>query len=122
MTPVPRLGLMNDKRPNLDDELQTADDALVEDAAILQEIEEERRDASVADPVQIDLSEIAADTARELRDDARRQRDLSEKLVEDYKRPRSPSSHHDLGSIIPACHGALPEHRFLHTSLMTRTG
>lgn len=74
---------MNDKRPNLDDELQTADDALVEDAAILQEIEEERRDASVADPVQIDLSEIAADTARELRDDARRQRDLSEKLVED---------------------------------------
>ncbi len=74
---------MSNERPNLDDELQTADDGLVEDAAILREIEEEQRDVSVADPVRVDLSEIAADTARELRDDARRQRDLAEKLVAD---------------------------------------
>ena len=65
---------MSKERPNLDDELQSADDGLVEDAAILQEIKEEQLDVSVADPVQVDLSEIAADTARELRDDARRQR------------------------------------------------
>ena len=83
MARFPRLGAMGTERPNLDDELQTADDGLVEDAAILQEIEEEQRDVSVADPVQVDLSEIAADTARELLDDARRQRNLAEKLVED---------------------------------------
>ena len=74
---------MGNERPNLDDELQDADDAVIEDAAILQEIEQEQRDVVVGDPVQIDLSEIAADTARDLRDDARRQRDLAEKLVED---------------------------------------
>jgi hypothetical protein len=74
---------MSKERPNLDEELQTADDVVLEDTAILQEIEEEQRDVSVADPVQVDLSEIAADTARELRDEARRQRLLAEKLVED---------------------------------------
>jgi len=74
---------MGTERPNLDDELQTADDALVEDAAILQEVEREVRDVSAADPVHTDLSEIAADTARELRHDARWQLDLAEKLVED---------------------------------------
>ena len=73
----------SNERPNLDDELQTADDGLVEDAAILQEIEQERRDVDVGDPVQVDLSEIAADTARDLRDEASRQRDLAEKLVKD---------------------------------------
>ena len=73
----------DNERPNLDDELQTADDGLVEDAAILQEIEQEQREVGVGDPVQVDLSEIAADTARDLRDEARRQRDLAEKLVED---------------------------------------
>ena len=74
---------MTEKRPNLDDELGEADDAVIEDTAILQEIEDERRDVPVADPVQGDLSEIAAGTARELRDEARRQRDLAEKLNED---------------------------------------
>ena len=74
---------MSNERPNLDDELQTADDAVLEDTAILQEIKEEQRDVSAADPVQVDLSEIAADTARDLRDEARRQLDLAEKLVED---------------------------------------
>jgi hypothetical protein len=73
----------SNERPNLDDELQTADDGVVENAAILQEIEQEQRDVDVGDPVQVDLSEIAADTARDLRDEARRQRDLAEKLVED---------------------------------------
>jgi len=74
---------MGNERPNLDDELQDADDAVIEDAAILQEIEHERRNVPVADPVQVDLSKIAADTARELRDEAHRQRDLVEKLDED---------------------------------------
>jgi hypothetical protein len=74
---------MSKERPNLDEELQTADDGLTEDAAILQEIEQEQHDLSATDPVQVDLSEIAADTARELQDEARRQRDLAEKLVED---------------------------------------
>ena len=83
MLPVPRLAVMSTERPNLDDELKTADDGLVEDAAILREIKQEQRDVSVGDPIQVDLSEIAADTARELLDDARRQRDLAEKLVAD---------------------------------------
>ena len=68
---------MGTDRPNLDDELQTADDGLLEDTAILEEIEDERCDVSVADPVQLDLSEIAADTARDLLEEARRQRDLA---------------------------------------------
>jgi len=74
---------MSKERPNLDDELQTADDAVLEDTTILQEIEHERRDVSVADPVQVDLSEIAADTARDLQDEATRQRDMAEKLNEE---------------------------------------
>ena len=74
---------MATERPNLDDELQEADDAVLEDTAILQEIEHERRDVSVADPVQVDLSEIAADTARDLQDEATRQRDMAEKLNEE---------------------------------------
>ena len=74
---------MGTERPNLDDELGEADDAVIEDAVILQEIEHERRDIPVADPEQVDLSEIAAVTARDLRDEAPRQRDLSEKLEEE---------------------------------------
>lgn len=74
---------MGNERPNLDDELGETDDAVIEDAAILQEIEHERREVPVADPVQVDLSEIAADTARDLQDEAERQRDLSEKLNEE---------------------------------------
>jgi hypothetical protein len=74
---------MSTERPNLDDEFKEADDAVIEDTALLQEIEHERRDVPVADPVQVDLSEIAADTARDLEDQARRQRDLTEKLVEE---------------------------------------
>ena len=74
---------MGNERPNLDDELQDADDAVIDDAAILQEIEHERRDVPVADPAQVDLSEIAADTARQLRDEAHRQRGLVEKLDEE---------------------------------------
>jgi hypothetical protein len=67
-------------RPNLDDELQEADDALIEDAALLKEIERDRRQTPVWDPVQVDLSEMAADTARDLEDDAQRQRALTEQL------------------------------------------
>jgi hypothetical protein len=74
---------MGTERPNLDDELQEADDGVLEDAAILQEVERERRDVPVGDDVQLDLSEIAADTARDLRDEARRQRGLAEKLDEE---------------------------------------
>jgi hypothetical protein len=73
---------MGTERPNLDDELGQTDDAVIEDTAILQEIEHERRDVPVVDPVQVDLSEIAADTARDLQDEAARQRNLSEKLNE----------------------------------------
>ena len=57
---------MGTERPNLDDEFQEADDRVIEDAAILQEIEHDRRDVPVGDPAQVDLSEIAADTARDL--------------------------------------------------------
>ena len=74
---------MGTERPNLDDELQEADDAVIEDTTLLREIEHERRDVSVADPVQVDLSEIAADTARDLQDEATRQRELAEELVDD---------------------------------------
>jgi hypothetical protein len=74
---------MGNERPNLDDELGETDDAVIEDTAILQEIEHERRHVPVADPVQVDLSEIAADTARDLQDQARRQRDLTEELHEE---------------------------------------
>jgi hypothetical protein len=74
---------MGKDRPNLDDELHEADDAVIEDTAILKEIESERRDVPVGDPVQVDLTDIAADTARDLRDDARLQRDLAEELVDD---------------------------------------
>ena len=74
---------MGNERPNLDDELQESDDAVLEDTALLQEIEHERRDVPVADPVQVDLGELAADTARDLQAEARRQRDLSEELVDD---------------------------------------
>ena len=74
---------MGTERPNLDDELGEADDAVIEDTAILQEIEHERRDVPIADPAHVDLSEIAADTARDLRDEAQQQRDVSEKLVDD---------------------------------------
>ena len=74
---------MGNERPNLDDELGETDDAVIEDAAILQEIEHARREVPVADPAQVDLSEIAADTARDLRDQARRQRDLTEELNEE---------------------------------------
>ncbi len=74
---------METERPNLDDELQEADDAVLEDTAILQEVEHERRDIPVGDAVQVDLSEIAADTARDLRDQARQQRELAEELVDD---------------------------------------
>ena len=74
---------MSKERPNLDDELQTADDVVLEDTSILEEIEHERRDVPVADAVQVDLSEIAADTARDLQAEAARQRELAEKLVED---------------------------------------
>jgi hypothetical protein len=74
---------MGTERPNLDDEFQTADDAVIEDTAILEEIEHERRDVPVGDPAQVDLSEIAVDTARDLQNEAARQRDLSEELVED---------------------------------------
>jgi hypothetical protein len=44
------------------------------DAAVgrAEEIEHDRRDVPVGDPVQVDLSEIAADTARDLREEARR--------------------------------------------------
>ena len=77
---------MGTERPNLDDELREADDGVIEDAAILQEIEHDRRDVPVGDPAQVDLSEIAADTARDLRDEARRQRDLAEKLSKEWKR------------------------------------
>jgi hypothetical protein len=74
---------MGNERSNLGDELGETDDAILEDTTILQEIEHEQRDVSAADPVQVDLSEMAADTARELRDEARRQRDMTEKLAED---------------------------------------
>jgi hypothetical protein len=74
---------MGNERPNLDDELGETDDAILEDTTILQEIEHEQRDVSVADPAQVDLSEIAAETARELRDEAHRQRGLVEKLHEE---------------------------------------
>ena len=57
---------MGTERPNLDDEFQEADDGVIEDAAILQEIDHDRRDVPVGDPAQVDLSEIAADTARDL--------------------------------------------------------
>ncbi len=77
---------MGTERPNLDDEFQEADDGVIEDAAILQEIEHDRRDVPVGDPAQVDLSEIAADTARDLRREARRQRDLAEKLSKEWKR------------------------------------
>ena len=74
---------MGTERPNLDDEFQEADDAILEDTTILKEVEHERRDVPVGDPVHVDLSEIAADTARDMRDQAQRQRDLAEKLVDD---------------------------------------
>ena len=74
---------MGNERANLDDELGETDDAILEDTTILQEIEHEQRDVSVADPAQVDLSEIAAETARELRDEAHRQRGLVEKLHEE---------------------------------------
>ena len=73
---------MGTERTNLDDEFQEADDAVIEDSAILHEIEHERRDVPIGDPVHVDLSEIAADTARDMRDRARRQRDLAEELVD----------------------------------------
>ena len=74
---------MGNERANLDDELGETDDAILEDTTILQEIEHEQRDVSVADPAQVDLSEIAAETARELRDEAHRQRGLVERLHEE---------------------------------------
>ena len=74
---------MGTERPNLDDEFQEADDAILEYTTILQEVEHERRDVPVGDPVHVDLSEIAADTARDMRDQARRQRDLAENLIDD---------------------------------------
>ena len=74
---------MGTKRPNLDDEFHEADDGVIEATTILEEIEHERRDIPVGDPAQVDLSEIAADTARDLQDEARRQRDLAEELVDD---------------------------------------
>ena len=74
---------MASERPNLDDEFQEADDGVIEDTAILQEIERERRDIPVADSVHVVLGDIAADTARDLQDEATRQRELAEKLVED---------------------------------------
>lgn len=74
---------MGTERPNLDDELQEADDAVIEDAAILREIERDRRQTPVGDPVQVDLSEIAADTARDLEDDAQRQRAMTEQRDEE---------------------------------------
>ena len=72
---------MGTERPNLDDEFQEADDAILEDTTILQEVEYERRDVPVGDPVHVDLSEIAADTARDLRDQARQQRGASRRLA-----------------------------------------
>ena len=74
---------MGTERPNLDDEFQEADDGVIEDTAILQEIERERRDVPVADSAHVDLSDIAADTARDLQDEATRQRELAEKLAEE---------------------------------------
>jgi len=74
---------MGTERPNLEDEPGETDDAILEDTAVLQAIEHERREVPVADRAQVDLSEIAADTARDLQEEATRQRGLAEKLAED---------------------------------------
>ena len=74
---------MGTERPNLEDEPGETDDAILEDTAVLQAIEHERREVPVADPAQVDLSEIAADTARDLQDEATRERAVTEKLADD---------------------------------------
>jgi hypothetical protein len=52
---------MGTQRPKLDNEIKQADDAVIEDAAILEEIERDNRQTPVGDPAQ-DFSEMAADT------------------------------------------------------------
>ena len=59
---------MATERPNLDDEFQEADDGVIEDTAILQEIERERRDIPVAAKIaKIDSMSAHADAGEILR-------------------------------------------------------